>query len=78
MGMRIIRPDSEFMEGFDEAARQDAKEFKRLDARIADLEAALKDCVRAMSLSIYPKPDAGPDHPWSVLKRAKQALGVET
>lgn len=31
-----------FMAGFDIAAKQDADEFKRLDARIAELEAALR------------------------------------
>lgn len=36
--MRITGPESEFMDGFHGAAKSDAQEFKRLDARIAELE----------------------------------------
>lgn len=36
--MQIVSSGSDFMDGFGAAAKQDADEFKRLDARIASLE----------------------------------------
>lgn len=39
--MRRSEAEAEFLGGFDTAAKQDAVEFRRLDARIADLESAL-------------------------------------
>lgn len=36
--MRITGPENDFSDGFDAAARQDAEEFKRLDAEIARLK----------------------------------------
>ena len=44
--MRRSEAEAEFMSGFDAAAKQDADEFRRLDARIAELEAALRQ-IRA-------------------------------
>lgn len=49
-------------------------ELERQARRIAELEAALRDCERVMARAIYPKPDAGHDHPWSVLSRARVVL----
>ena len=40
--MRRRDADAEFMGGFSAAAKQDAAEFKRLDARIEELEIALR------------------------------------
>lgn len=48
--MRITGPDSEFMDGFHAAAKDDAAEFKRLDARIAKMERALKAIMEAAEL----------------------------
>lgn len=45
-----------------------------MEKRIAELEAVLAECVAVMSRSIYPKPDAPDDHPWSVLKRARELI----
>lgn len=46
--MRITGPESEFMDGFATAAKDDAAEFRRLDARIADLEMALLRLAEAL------------------------------
>lgn len=46
--MRIVGPESEFMCGFDAAAKQDAEEFKRLDKRIEELEIALRAALSFM------------------------------
>lgn len=43
--MRITGPESEFMDGYHAAAKDDAAEFKRLDARVERLEAALREIV---------------------------------
>jgi hypothetical protein len=40
----------------------------------AALRIALQDLVLVCAPYIYPKPDVGPDHAWSVLKRAQAAL----
>ncbi len=45
--------------------------------RIAKLEEALRECVKLMAESIYPKPDCAQDAPWAVLCRARAALGGE-
>ena len=37
----------DFAEGYDTAARDDREEFKRLDKRIAELEAVLRELVHA-------------------------------
>lgn len=39
--MRIVGPESEYMDGFKAAAQTDAHEFRRLDAEIVDLKRAL-------------------------------------
>lgn len=38
------------------------------------LAAALAECIAVMQRNITPKPDVGPDHPYSVLTRAEAAL----
>lgn len=38
----VVGSESEFAAGFDHAAKTDAAEFKRLDARITELEAQLE------------------------------------
>ncbi|MGJ4857026.1 hypothetical protein ACN6KF_003010 [Labrys sp. La1] len=43
-------------------------------ARIAELTEALRALIEVASRNIYPKPDVGPEHPWSVLERARAAL----
>ena len=54
--MRRSEAEAEFMGGFDAAAKQDAEEFKRLDARIAELEAALRDTYRFIDEHVYITP----------------------
>lgn len=39
---------------------------------------ALRDLIAVCDRNIYPKPDAGPDHPWSVLQRARAALEAQS
>lgn len=46
--MRRSDAEAEFMGGFTAAAKQDAAEFRRLDARIADLESALREMHRSI------------------------------
>lgn len=50
--MRRSEAEAEFMAGFDIAAKQDADEFKRLDARIAELEAALRDAYPFVCVAV--------------------------
>ena len=38
---------------------------------IERLRASLSECVAVMEKNIYPKPDVGPGHPYSVLCRAR-------
>lgn len=38
------------------------------------LLAALIDAEKVMAKNIYPKPDAGPEHQWSVLERVRAAI----
>lgn len=63
---------------FKEAMEKAADHEGDLNRRIAQLETALSDCIRAMqhpSLCICEVPNVAPDHPWAVLQRAKQAIG---
>jgi DNA-binding helix-hairpin-helix protein with protein kinase domain len=45
-----------------------------LIAAAPDLLAALLDVETVMARAIYPKPDAPPEHPWSVLQRVRGAI----
>lgn len=38
------------------------------------MRTALRDLIAVCERNIYPKPDADPDHPWSVLQRARAIL----
>lgn len=44
------------------------------DAEIARLREALVAAESVMAKNIYPKPDVGPEHPWSVLQNVRAAL----
>lgn len=46
--------EAEFMGGFRAAATSDAKEFERLDARIAELEAALFCALHGREIVVEP------------------------
>lgn len=41
---------------------------------IMRLQALLAEVEAVMAKNIYPKPDVGPEHPWSVLQRVRAAL----
>jgi hypothetical protein len=46
----------------------------RLIAAAPELLEALKAAAVVMSRNIYPKPDAGPDHPWATLQRVRATI----
>lgn len=48
------------------------------DADVTRLKAILADAERVMAPNIYPKPDVGPEHPYSVLQRIRAALSPDT
>lgn len=45
-----------------------------LIAAAPDLYAALEAAEAVMSTHVYPKPDVGPEHPYAVLCRMREAL----
>lgn len=84
--MRRSEAEAEFMSGFDSAAKQDAVEFKRLDARMADLEAALREAIATFDvIAIQPAdPNDGINHAKNNMtlarhgaSRARVTLGAE-
>lgn len=66
-----IRPeDAALIVALRNALPQILKALTR-EERLVD---ALEKCVGVMEKNIYPKPDVGPDHPYSVLREAREAL----
>ena len=62
------------MTKFDRDVRAIGAALVRKDALVTDLVSALTDAEVLLTQNIYPKPDVGPDHPYSILLRVRAAI----
>lgn len=62
----------------DAVPRAEAEANARLIAAAPELLEALRDLAREAARNIYPKPDVGPEHPCSILRRADAAIARAT
>jgi len=49
-------------------------ELRSTTAATSEMLEALKKCEVVMTKNVYPMPDRGPDHPWSILKKAREVI----